>query len=124
MYSAKISNISDLLWHSGFFDSAYSALWPVALVGDFPSFGDVMELVKNLNLYGTSAECVEQSKVAGSTIANALAELGTIGNQPNQVWSLFHFFVHNQPNPMSAKRVAASRALAAFLSENFWCDDC
>ena len=43
---------------------------------------------------------------------------------PSQVWSLVHFVMHNQPEPMSGARAQASRALAVWLLNNFWCDDC
>lgn len=32
--------------------------------------------------------------------------------------------MHNQPEPMSSARTQASRALAVWLLNNFWCDDC
>lgn len=42
----------------------------------------------------------------------------------SQIWSLVHFVMHNQPAPMSNERMQASRALAIWLLNNFWCDDC
>lgn len=32
--------------------------------------------------------------------------------------------MHNQPEPMTSARAQASRALAVWLLNNFWCDDC
>jgi len=56
--------------------------------------------------------------------AKALANLGLLAAQPNKVWSAVHFLMHNQPTPMSSLQVQASQALASFLLERFWCDDC
>ncbi|ODA84213.1 hypothetical protein RJ55_02731 [Drechmeria coniospora] len=106
------------------FYNIIAALWPTELFGAIPSFDEVMKLIPDPNLFGSPADCVAQADVAGSPINKALAEAGTLSNQPNQVWSLVHFAMHNQPSPLSAKGVAASRALAAHLSESFWCDDC
>jgi len=71
----------------------------------------------------SSEECASRSAENG-LLAKALALTGSWANRPNLVWSLIHFVMHNQPSPMSREAVAASRALANHLSENFWCNDC
>jgi hypothetical protein len=101
-----------------------AALWPTHLFGALPSFNEVMKLVSDPNLLGDSQYCLNQAVIAGSEIAKALAEAGTLSSQPNQVWSMVHFLMHNQQNPMTPKQIAASRSLAGHLSESFWCDDC
>lgn len=106
------------------FYNIVAALWPTELFGKFPSFDEVMQLIPDPNLFGSPSDCVAQANVPDSAINKALAEAGTLSSQPNQVWSLVHFVIHNQQAPLSPKRIAASRALAAHLSESFWCDDC
>jgi hypothetical protein len=101
-----------------------ATLWPVHLFGAIPSFDEVMKLIGNPNLLGSTTQCLEQSQNKESDIAQGLALAGAFSSQPNQIWSLVHFLMHNQKNSMTSKQVAASRALAGHLSENFWCDDC
>lgn len=101
-----------------------AALWPTQLFDEIPSFDEVMRLIPDPNLFGSPSDCVAQADVPGSDINKALASAATLSSQPNQVWSLVHFMMHNQIAPLSPKRVAASRSLAAHLSESFWCDDC
>jgi hypothetical protein len=101
-----------------------AALWPTQLFDTIPSFNQVMQLIPDPNLYGSASDCVAQADVPDSDINKALASAATLSSQPNQVWSLVHFLMHNQQAPLSPKRIAASRALAAHLSESFWCDDC
>jgi hypothetical protein len=101
-----------------------SALWPTELFGTLPSFDEVMQLIPDPNLYGSPSDCVAQANIPDSPISKALAEAGTLASQPNQVWSLVHFLMHNQQAPLTSKRIASSRALAGLLSESFWCDDC
>lgn len=101
-----------------------AALWPTHLFDSIPSFDEVMKLIPDPNLLGSPQDCLRQAENKNSDIAKALAEAGALSSQPNQVWSLVHFLMHNQPSPMTPKQVAASRALAGHLSESFWCDDC
>ncbi|KAL7006377.1 hypothetical protein EMMF5_004030 [Cystobasidiomycetes sp. EMM_F5] len=101
-----------------------AALWPTHLIGAIPSFNDVVKAAGDPNSLGSTQDCTKQAEISGSNIALALARAGTLSAQPNQVWSMIHFLAHNQQNPLSAKQVAAFRALAGHLSENFWCDDC
>jgi hypothetical protein len=106
------------------FYSIAAALWPTHLFDPLPSFDEVMKLIPNPNLLGSSQDCLKQASTEDSNIAEALAQAGTLSSQPNQVWSMVHFLMHNQQSPMTPKQVAASRALAGHLSESFWCDDC
>ncbi|KID86269.1 Erv1/Alr [Metarhizium guizhouense ARSEF 977] len=115
--------ISVLATQHRFYNIA-AALWPTDLFGEIPSFDELMALIPDPNLFGSPADCVAQADIPGSEINQALAEGGTLSNQPNQVWSLVHFLMHNQPIVLSSKKIAASRAMAAHLSESFWCDDC
>jgi hypothetical protein len=101
-----------------------AALWPTQLFDPIPSFDELMQLIPDPNIYGSPADCVAQADIPGSDINKALASAATLSSQPNQVWSLVHFLMHNQQAPLTPKRVAASRALAGHLSESFWCDDC
>ena len=101
-----------------------AALWPNHLFDAIPSFDDVMKMIPDPNGLGSTQDCLSQAGNKGSNIAKALASAGTLSSQPNQVWSMVHFLMHNQQNPMTPRQVAASRAMAGHLSETFWCDDC
>lgn len=106
----------------------FAALWPARLVGPYPSMTEAEDglwLEAGMNLSAVRAGvCAEESEREGSETAEALARVGALANRPNLVWSLIHFVMHNQPSPMPHSAVAASRALASHLSENFWCNDC
>ena len=106
----------------------FGALWPVHLVGEYPSLAELEEHMweqTGVNLTElTPDECAAAAERYSSQISTALALAGTWSHRPNLLWSLIHFVVHNQPSPMSRDAVAASRALASHLSENFWCNDC
>jgi hypothetical protein len=106
----------------------FAALWPAHLVGPHPSLAEAEGSLwreAGTNLSAVDAQtCATESQVEGSEVTEALAALGALANRPNLVWSLIHFVMHNQPNPMPHAAVAASRALANHLSENFWCNDC
>lgn len=103
------------------------ALWPSQLGGKFespglPSFDD-FEVGYVLPQY-SRAECDVGASDASSPIAFQLALNQMRTEHPNQVWSVIHFLMHHQPNPMGSTRVAASRTMAVFLAHNFWCTNC
>mmetsp|Transcript_3276 Transcript_3276/g.6942 ORF Transcript_3276/g.6942 Transcript_3276/m.6942 type:complete len:517 (-) Transcript_3276:34-1584(-) len=101
-----------------------AALWPTA-AGAPPTLDDLLKYNPTpLQLAGGVEECYEQQGNASSSVPSMLHNLTIAATRPNLVWSLVHFAMHNQPRPMSFKRVQASRALAEFLMENFWCTDC
>lgn len=106
----------------------FKALWPEKLVGPYPTYNEVKENFYNIggvNLLAMDVEnCQTEDDDDLSPTAEALATVGTWSTQPNMVWSLIHFLMHNQPSPMPARAVEASQALASHLSENFWCNDC
>jgi len=106
----------------------FKALWPEELVGPYPTYHEVNETFYNISGVNLMAMDTEHCKIEDdddlSPTAEALATASTWSMQPNMVWSLIHFLMHNQPSPMSPKAVEASQALASHLSENFWCNDC
>jgi len=106
----------------------FKALWPEKLVGPYPTYKEVNETFYNISGVNLMAMDTENCRIEDdddlSPTAEALATASTWSMQPNMVWSLIHFLMHNQPSPMSPKAVEASQALASHLSENFWCNDC
>jgi len=106
----------------------FQALWPTDLVGSYPTLAEMEDNMRRLmgaDLGSLTPEaCAAGAKEEGNAIAEAIALAGVWSSRPNLVWSLIHFVMHNQPAPMTNDAVAASRALASHLSENFWCNDC
>jgi len=101
-----------------------SALWPT-VAGAPPSLEEVLAYHPTpLQLPGGVQECYDQQGNASSPVPSMLHNLTKMAARPNLVWSLVHFAMHNQPRPMSSKRVQASRALAEFLMQSYWCTDC
>merc|ERR1739848_106353 len=99
--------------------------------GSYPPYSDVEDdffKINGVNLLDMNmTACKQATEVEQdeqSDFASALATAGIWASKPNLVWSLIHFVMHNQPQPMPRKAVDASRALASHLSENFWCNDC
>jgi hypothetical protein len=45
-------------------------------------------------------------------------------HQANKVWSTIHTVIHNARSPMSRKQVEASRGLAVWLRQTFFCSNC
>lgn len=80
--------------------------------------------VPNSDITANISACYQEEGSAGSAVARQLAALGHMTTQPNKIWSLAHFLVHNQPAFMGPDRVEGSKALASILLETFWCDDC
>ena len=100
-------------------------LWPVESIGGaVPSYEELMAQIPVANITGNITNCYANENTDGSVIASDLAVLNRMSMQPNQIWSLAHFVTFNQPAPMSNARVEGSKALAAHLAEQFWCDDC
>lgn len=109
----------------------FKALWPEKHVGSYPTYAEVEKdffKMHGVNLLAMNmTECKQATEVEQdeqSDFAKALATANLWASKPNMVWSLIHFVMHNQPEPMSRRAVDASRALASHLSENFWCNDC
>merc|ERR1712151_1375126 len=104
------------------------ALWPTNVVGAYPTMQEVKTSilkVGDVELVGLDPKkCSDAQADPDSPITVALSTSWSWASRPNLVWSLIHFVMHNQPAPMSQKAVAASRAMATHLSENFWCNDC
>jgi len=103
-----------------------AALWPAddRIVGPPPTFDEIMAGVPNKAVIGNISACYANENDPTSDQVKDLSSMDHMTTQPNKVWSGVHFLMHNQPAPMSPSRVSASKAMAAFLLENFWCDDC
>jgi len=103
-----------------------AALWPADenLVGPPPTFDEIMAGVPNQSIIKDINACYANENNAESEQVKELQELNKMAVQPNKIWSGAHFLMHNQPLLMTAARVAGSKALASFLLDYFWCDDC
>jgi len=102
------------------------AVWPVAGLGPVPTYDEVMAGVPNLHVTANINACYanENSNDPNNIYVKELAQMDAMTSFPNKVWSLVHLLVHNQPSPLTRERVQGIQAIAAFLLENFWCDDC
>lgn len=104
-----------------------TTLWPIGRgVGDAaPTLNQIINSIPGLpGIIADPQRCYDQENVPGSQVAGYLANLGALSTQPNKVWSAVHFLMHNQPSPMSPRRVNAAVSIVSFLLEAFWCDDC
>jgi hypothetical protein len=101
-------------------------LWPTddQLFGPPPTFDEVMAGVPSTDITDDISACYENENVAGSDVAKDLAEMNHMTTQPNKIWSIVHLLMHNQPAVLTNSRIESSKAMASFLLENFWCDDC
>lgn len=80
------------------------ALWPTDLVGPPPTLEELMAPWDVSSLTDDMAACYEDEGKPGSAVAKKLAMLGDAASQPNKVWSLVHWTMHNQPEPMTTAR--------------------
>lgn len=104
-----------------------SALWPAHLGGKFASPGlpSFEQFEKGFVLPGISRKvCDAGSKDKDSRIAFLLAVQHIRTERANNIWSFIHFMMHNQPDFMNARRIAASREMANHLSQRYWCSNC
>ena len=104
-----------------------SALWPSQISGKFaePGLPSFEQFETEFELPGVSRkDCDAGAKDANSAIARQLALSHLRTERANFIWSIIHFLMHNQPDFMTAKRVAASRTMANHLSQRFWCTNC
>ena len=104
-----------------------TTLWPIDRgVGKAaPTLDQIIASIPGLaSIISDPHSCYDQENVPGSDVAGYLANLGALSSQPNKVWSAVHFLMHNQPSPMSPRRVNAAVSIVSFLLEAFWCDDC
>lgn len=99
--------------------SIVGTLWPKA-AGPAPTYEELMAPLNITSLTDNITACYDNQANPDSPQAATLAALGFKATQPNKIWSLVHFVMHNQPDPMSSAKVAASRALANYLLDNFW----
>jgi hypothetical protein len=60
------------------------------------------------------------SREWNETAASVLARM----HQANKVWSTVHMLVHNARSPMTRRQVDASRGLAVWLRQTFFCSNC
>lgn len=101
------------------------AVWPVAGLGPVPTYAEVMAGVPNSAVTANIDACYANENGDPNNIyVKELAQMEAMSAFPNKIWSLVHLLVHNQPSPLTRERVQGFQAIAAFLLENFWCDDC
>lgn len=106
-------------------------LWPSHVFPPPPSYEALMAMLPNpytnCSCIKTPSDCENAANEDNETpncVQTNLKMAAKLSMQPNKLWSVAHFLVHNLQDPVPEEQANAAQALAAFLGQKFTCNDC